>query len=630
MKSNVWLYACVCLAGCASEAAPTLSETGPIVSWDEFRANPPVTWQAFRGSVAREPLAPHRFIVDGDITLSDENQLWNHYQAWLAQEYAATVPGGEALTVRNVLGADIIWHYPQNYGLTYCISNQFNTRKSTVIDAMDRATRSWSDKISVGFSYRSDQDATCDSANTNVLFNVNPTIADFFAASFFPDSARSDRQLLITDSAFTTTDGGRDFEGILRHETGHILGFRHEHIILNNCTGESAADSRQVTSYDVNSVMHYPQCRPSGSGGYRQTTLDYLGAAKLYGSYAWDPWSSVSQGHAATGSTVTAVPIGNGRFALFLADPNGGVYTASGSAQTGWTGWSSVSGGHAATGSTVTAVPVGDGRIELFVGDPGGGVYTTVGNSQLGWSSWSSVSQGHVATGGTISALPIGGGQFAVFLADPNGGVYTASGSATGGWTGWSSVSQGHAATRSTVTAVPVGDGRIELFLGDPNGGVYTAIGNSQLGWSPWSSVSQGHVATGGTVSALPTGGGQFAVFLADPNGGVYTASGSATSGWTGWSSVSQGHAATGSTVIAVSTGNGRIALYLGDPNGGVYTASGNAASGWTGWSSVSQGHVATGGTVSAAPIGDGRIALFLADPGGGVYTTSGVSERVF
>jgi hypothetical protein len=147
---------------------------------------------------------------------------------------------------------------------------------------MDAASRSWSERVAVQFAYRPGEDATCTAVNTNVTFNVSPVTASYFAASFFPDDVRANRQLLITSDAFTTTAGGRDFQGILRHETGHILGFRHEHIWIT-CTGESTAEARQVTSYDVNSVMHYPQCRPSGTGGYRQTDLDLSGAISLYG-----------------------------------------------------------------------------------------------------------------------------------------------------------------------------------------------------------------------------------------------------------------------------------------------------------------------------------------------------------
>jgi hypothetical protein len=269
-------------AGCSGDRVPEVSETGPGPSWDEFRAHPPVTWEAFRAGVSRESSAPYRFIVDGDIVLSDEQQLWGHYQAWLAQEYADTTGSGSALTVRNVLGADVLWSATQRFGLTYCISDSFGANKAAVIAAMAAATQSWSDRAAVQFTYHPDQDATCTSANTNVLFNVSPVSATYFAASFFPDDVRAQRQLLITSSGLTTNAGGRDLQGILRHETGHILGFRHEHIWID-CTGESTAEARHVTSYDVNSVMHYPQCRPSGTGGYRQSELDSSGAASLYG-----------------------------------------------------------------------------------------------------------------------------------------------------------------------------------------------------------------------------------------------------------------------------------------------------------------------------------------------------------
>lgn len=277
---------CACLVACASEDELQVSEIGapeaPAVSWEEFQAQPPVTWEAFRAATPRELSAPNRFIVDGDIPIADEQQLRAHYDEWLAQEYAALIEGGSALSVLTALGADVLQPEEQRHNLSYCISDAFGTRKAAVVTALGLATQSWSDRVAVTFVYKPDQDATCTSSNNNVLFNVSPVSASYFAAAFFPDNSRASRQLLITTSAFTTTAGGRDFQGILRHETGHILGFRHEHINIV-CTGEGPADSRIVNSYDVNSVMHYPQCRPSGTGGYRQTELDFSGAASLYG-----------------------------------------------------------------------------------------------------------------------------------------------------------------------------------------------------------------------------------------------------------------------------------------------------------------------------------------------------------
>ena len=286
---SLWICATASLLASACLGEPSPDEPKLAPSWEEFRANPPVSWETVLATTPREPFAPHRFIVDGDIALADEQALRRHYEAYLAQEYAARVPSASPLTVYNVLGADVIWPAGQR-DLTYCISDDFGTRKPQMVFAMNRATSSWSSRVAVRFAYRPDQDASCNGSNTNVLFNVSPVnTTAYFAAAFFPNGSRLDRQLLVTDAAFTTTAGGRDLEGILRHETGHILGFRHEHIWIS-CSGETAASARLVTSYDVNSVMHYPQCRPGGAGGYRQTEQDFAGAISLYGaSEIWTP-----------------------------------------------------------------------------------------------------------------------------------------------------------------------------------------------------------------------------------------------------------------------------------------------------------------------------------------------------
>lgn len=309
--TGIAIFASLCASGCAYDDSVEVTEAGDSAgpSWDEFRAHPPMTWEAFRAATPRESFAPHRYIVDGDIVISDEDELRAHYMEWLAQEYDDTTGRGSALTVRRVLGADVLWSVSDRFNLTYCISNAFGANKPAVVTAMDLATRSWSDRIAVRFTYRAGEDAACTAANTNVTFNVSPVTESYFAAAFFPDDVRANRQLLITSAAFTTTAGGRDLQGILRHETGHILGFRHEHIWIT-CTGETTSEARQVTSYDVNSVMHYPQCRPSGAGGYRQTATDFAGAASLYGY--------------AAGAGTTVDPNGDGHLDVLWHNRNNG------------------------------------------------------------------------------------------------------------------------------------------------------------------------------------------------------------------------------------------------------------------------------------------------------------------
>ena len=284
------------------------------------------------------------------------------------------------------------------------------------------------------------------------------------------------------------------------------------------------------------------------------------------------PWTSVSEGSSRPGAPITAVVTGLGQVALFLADPKGGVYAASGSATAGWGPWTSVSEGSSMPGAPITAVLTGSGQIALFLADPNGGVYTASGSPTAGWGPWTSVSEGRSTPGAPITAVLTGPGQVALFLADPSGGVYTASGSATAGWGPWTSVSEGRSTPGAPITAVVTGPGQVALFLADPNGGVYTTSGSATAGWGPWTSVSEGRSTPGARITAVVTGPDRVALVLADPEGGVYTTAGSTTAGWGPWRSVSEGTSTPGAPITAVLTGSERVELFLADPNGGVYT----------------------------------------------------------
>ncbi len=74
-------------------------------------------------------------------------------------------------------------------------------------------------------------------------------------------------------------------------------------------------------------------------------------------------------GHTGSGKSIFQ------RFALFIADPNGGIYTAAGDPQGGFGPWASVSEGRSMPGAPVTAVPWGN-RFALFIADPNGGIYS--------------------------------------------------------------------------------------------------------------------------------------------------------------------------------------------------------------------------------------------------------------
>jgi C1A family cysteine protease len=282
-----------------------------------------------------------------------------------------------------------------------------------------------------------------------------------------------------------------------------------------------------------------------GDGGYfriayGQCGIESFQTASVQGvnlrQYGWGPWASVSEGSTIHGATVSAVALTGqpGRVALFVADPNGGVYAAAGSPDAGWGGWESVSEGSTIPGARVFAVELTGqpGRVALFLADRGGGVYTAAGSPYTGWGGWESVSEGGTIPGGVVSAVALSDqpGRVALFLADKAGGVYTAAGSPYTGWGGWESVSQGSTTPGATVSAVELTGqpGRVALFLADPGGGVYTAAGSPYTGWGGWESVSEGSTTPGATVSAVALSDqpGRVALFLADKAGGVYTAAG--------------------------------------------------------------------------------------------------------
>lgn len=101
---------------------------------------------------------------------------------------------------------------------------------------------------------------------------------EFVAAAFFPHTAPARRTLDIDPSYFTTK-----FRpvGVLRHELGHVLGYRHEQVRgVRGCYREDRLWA-PLTEYDPKSVMHY-FCGGAGTRELELTHLDREGHRRLY------------------------------------------------------------------------------------------------------------------------------------------------------------------------------------------------------------------------------------------------------------------------------------------------------------------------------------------------------------
>lgn len=199
---------------------------------------------------------------------------------------------GQALSVNWGSRGDDLWYGDDRFDLSFCVSDEFGDRKQEVVDAMLGAVEDWEEIAAVEFPYRDDQDHRCNLDNQQVLFPVVLTedpFAPYLARAFFPTFETGERDVVINLEA---VDDAREDEemaninlrGILRHELGHVLGFRHEH------TREEAGvyhcfedhNFRPGTAYDAKSVMHYPQCGGDNDWDLPMSETDRVGAGYFY------------------------------------------------------------------------------------------------------------------------------------------------------------------------------------------------------------------------------------------------------------------------------------------------------------------------------------------------------------
>ncbi|MEO9322305.1 M57 family metalloprotease [Nocardioides sp. C4-1] len=283
MKLTSWrtalLGATVCAAlvavptaNVAADDAKTAQGTAP--SFEKFEAT---TYRDTDGA----------YVVNGDEALHTVESLRDYYDRMTGASSDATGTGtgtpSNGLIVNTTGGRDDKWTASQARNLTYCVSNNFGTRKTTVVNAMAQGAALWENASSgVNFTYVSSQDGSCRTRNTSVTFSVEPTTStSYIARAFFPSYPKSQRNVLVNSSSLTTS--GWSPANILGHELGHVLGFRHEHTRPESGACFEDNNWRPLTPYDSASIMHYPQCNGTSSS-LSFTTRDGQGLRSLYGS----------------------------------------------------------------------------------------------------------------------------------------------------------------------------------------------------------------------------------------------------------------------------------------------------------------------------------------------------------
>lgn len=252
---------------------------------EECRQWADIAFEEFEQSTYKEPFQGGKYIVSGDIAIPDRRRLREFFETRIKREPSETVPG--ALIVHKVGGRDAIWNSTHKKHLTYCVSSAFGDRQQQVIKDMAAASGAWEEVADVNFIHVAAEDADCTAENADVVFDIRPVnvYGQYLARAFFPNEERSERNVLIDESSFhLDPDGALQLVGVLRHEIGHTLGWRHEHTRPESGTCFEDNNWRPLTDYDRFSVMHYPQCNGGADWSLKLTHMDKNGAACVYGA----------------------------------------------------------------------------------------------------------------------------------------------------------------------------------------------------------------------------------------------------------------------------------------------------------------------------------------------------------
>jgi len=227
--------------------------------------------------------------VEGDMLL-DEEQLAIY--AMDKSRSGSTNLSSQPDGLLGIMQGGKIVRWKPGTVLSYCvIKSTFNGNEYEIArDCMKRATADWERVCGLKFQYREELDNSNPTPTpAGVVFTVRQIDAggSFIASAFFPNDPSSRRRVLIDPSFFTLQPPPNGFSqvGVLRHELGHVIGCRHEHIRSGApavCPDEPLVDTVDLTAYDPKSVMHY-FCGGVGNRELAITDIDKVGAQKLYG-----------------------------------------------------------------------------------------------------------------------------------------------------------------------------------------------------------------------------------------------------------------------------------------------------------------------------------------------------------
>lgn len=285
------------LAGCgglASDAPEPTRDTAFASDWNEYRK------QARSAAGGADG-----YVVEWDLVFASEQALRAHYEREVLGLSLKL-----ALFVQESTGFEATFPREHARDLTYCVSSGFADPPRVIAD-MAAATSAWEAAADVRFRHVAAEDATCNRFNTSVDFTVLPTSSIFYTACAVSrllweggprcfvgiNPVVGVLQIDYARIPGPAPDDGLTARGVLQHELGHILGFRHEHpwapegggcsetrsVPRNDLGARRLTDEYDPDGWDRESVMQYPACAGDAGEDFTLSELDRAGARVAYG-----------------------------------------------------------------------------------------------------------------------------------------------------------------------------------------------------------------------------------------------------------------------------------------------------------------------------------------------------------
>lgn len=290
---SLFLLPNLMISACAQP--PTFSEDEVRTIHKKFRENPFDT-QAFEEYKATLPKEGELYVVEGDILLGEDDirPFVTSRQCQMRTEDQSCQPvsaitehlTNPELIVNTVDSRLDSWGMSRN--LTYAVDRKsFSSEEQykEVLTSIKEATKDWTSFCSecgITFQHLAERDVNSPTPNAEITFVITAIHAEhgYIAAAFFPHDDAS-RRLLRLGPRFFWPDN--NMAGVLRHEIGHIFGYRHEQIRdVPGCDLEDR-NWKPLTQYDRHSVMHYI-CGGGGDQNPTISAIDKIGHKKLNGS----------------------------------------------------------------------------------------------------------------------------------------------------------------------------------------------------------------------------------------------------------------------------------------------------------------------------------------------------------